>query len=261
MTTIPYPLRFYRASRYSNHKETNLSKNKRRELRKVENKDIEVKDKGVLVQPKTTGQKKYIIEIMNHVITFCIGPAGSGKTAIPVGVALQSILGKNPIYEKLVVMRPVKEACGEKIGYLPGNVDEKMHPWAEPIVDNMQIWIDSPIIKKLFYDKKIEIIPLAFARGRSLNKSFIILDESQNCSPDQMLMALTRIGNDSKMVINGDLSQTDVSDRVNGLEDAIERMKDMKNVSIVTLDETDIVRNPIIGEIIRRYANRSPVSH
>jgi phosphate starvation-inducible PhoH-like protein len=238
-----------------------LSKNKRRELRKVESKEVEVKDKGVIVQAKTSGQKKYIIEILNHVITFCIGPAGSGKTAIAVGVALQSILSKNSIFDKLVVMRPAKEACGEKIGFLPGDLEEKMGPWASPIVDNMQIWLEVPIIKKLFYDKKVEVIPLAYARGRSLNKSFIIVDEAQNCSPEQMLMALTRIGNDSKMVINGDLTQTDVTNMVNGLEDAIERMNDMDNVSIVTLDETDIVRNPIIGEIIKRYADHSPVSH
>jgi len=233
-----------------------LSKKKRRELTtkfRDGHEEAPIREKNIIVLPKTSGQKKYIIEIMNNTITFCVGPAGSGKTAIAVGIALQSILAKNPIYDKLVVMRPAKEACGEKIGFLPGDLEMKMGPWAAPIMDNMLIWLEPPLIKKLFYEKKVEVIPLAYARGRSLNKSFIILDEAQNCNPDQTLMALTRIGNNSKIVVNGDLQQTDVSDGVNGLEDAISRLEGMKDVSVIRLEESDIVRNPIIGQILKRY--------
>jgi len=230
-----------------------LSRNKRHHINKDLVRDVKPKEKSIIVQAKTVGQKKYIIEIQNHIITFCTGPAGTGKTAISVGIGLQYILAQNSMYDKIVVMRPAKEACGEKIGFLPGDIEEKMGPWATPIMDNMLIWLEPSLIKRLFMEKKIEVIPLAYARGRSLNKSFIIVDEAQNCSPDQVLMALTRIGNDSRMVVNGDLQQTDVGDRANGLEDAIERLKDMKTVSIVNLTEEDIVRNPIIGEIIKKY--------
>lgn len=226
---------------------------KRHHIRKEDIQKPRVKEKGIIVQARTEGQKKYIIEIQNHTITFCTGPAGTGKTAISVGIGLQYVLALNSMYDKIVVMRPAKEACGEHIGFLPGDLEEKMGPWATPILDNMLIWLEASLIKRLFMEKKVEVIPLAYARGRSLNKSFIIVDEAQNCSPDQILMALTRIGNDSKMVVNGDLQQTDVGTSINGLEDAIERLEDMNSVSIVRLGDQDIVRNPIIGQIIKRY--------
>lgn len=214
----------------------------------------------VVVTPKTDGQKRYIIEIQNHDITICMGPAGSGKTAIAVGLALEAILAKNPAYEKLVVMRPAKEACGEKIGFLPGDLSEKMGPWAAPVVDNMLVWIDQNSVKNLFFDKKIDIIPLAYARGRSLNNSFIILDEAQNCSREQMLMALTRLGSGSKMVINGDLTQSDIGNIQTGLEDAARRLRGMERISIVEMNETDIVRNPLIGQIISRYTDKNQLN-
>lgn len=211
------------------------------------------KEEDIVVSARTAGQKRYIIEVQNNDITICTGPAGTGKTVIAVGIGLQHIMAASSDYEKLVIMRPVKEACDEHIGYLPGDLDEKMIPWAAPVVDNMACFMDRARIKQMFYEKKIEVLPLAYARGRSLNKSFIIVDEAQNCSDKQMLMVLTRIGEGSKMVINGDLDQSDAIHLVNGLEDAMTRLDGIQGLGIVNLDGGDIVRHPMIREIIRRY--------
>lgn len=211
------------------------------------------KEGYVVVSARTPGQKRYIIEIQNNDVTICTGPAGTGKTAIAVGLGLQYITAESTPYDRLVIMRPVKEACDEHIGYLPGDLEEKMIPWAAPVVDNMALFMDSSKVKLLFHAKKIEVIPLAYARGRSLNRSFIIVDEAQNCSDKQMLMVLTRIGEGSKMVINGDLDQSDTMHIVNGLADAATRLHGVEGIGVVSLESRDIVRNPMIREIIRRY--------
>jgi phosphate starvation-inducible protein PhoH and related proteins len=211
------------------------------------------KSSQIVVSARTQGQKQYILDIMNHDITVCTGPAGCGKTIIPTGLALQGLLAPNPAYEKIIILRPAKEACGERIGFLPGDMGEKMAPWAAPLVDNMSVFIEQSKIKELFYHKAVEVIPLAYARGRSLNDAFIILDEAQNCTKEQLLMALTRIGQNSKMVINGDLDQDDHPTGGSGLLDAMQRLTDMEGVAITQLTDGDIVRNPLIAEIIRRY--------
>lgn len=205
---------------------------------------------GVSVTAKTLGQKRYIQDIISHDITICTGPAGCGKTAVAIGIGLSSLLAGK--VERIVIMRPVKEACDESIGYLPGDLDEKMGPWAAPVVDNMRLFIDPAQIRNLFMQRRIEIIPLAYARGRSLNKAFIILDEAQNCSPQQFLMVLTRIGEGSKLVVNGDISQSDTP--AQGLTDAMERLEGMPQVAVSIMRSEDIVRNPIISEIIARYS-------
>lgn len=210
--------------------------------------------KSVIVSAQTEGQKRYIVEIKNNDIIFCYGPAGSGKTAVAVGVALQNICCESPAYEKLVVMRPAREACGERIGFLPGDMDEKMAPWAAPIMDNMQVFVHPNQIKNLLWEKKIEVIPTAYARGRSLNNSFIIVDESQNLSPEQMLMVLTRLGKNSKLVINGDLAQSDIRGH-SGLWDAISRLQGIHGISFVEMTTDDIVRHPLIASILERYAD------
>lgn len=211
----------------------------------------------VVVSAMTEGQKKYIVEIKNNDIVFCSGPAGSGKTAVAVGMALQYICAEQPAFEKIVVLRPAKEACDEKIGYLPGNLEEKMSPYAAPIFDNMEVFIDKARIKNLVWENKIEIVPIAFARGRSFNKSFILVDEGQNCTEKQLLLILTRLGKGSKMCVNGDLKQSDLK-TASGLIDAIRRLQGIDGISFVRLDETDIVRHPLVAEIVKRYEDPLP---
>lgn len=210
----------------------------------------------IIVSGKTPNQKRYIKEIQNpenHII-ICVGPAGTGKTMIAVGLALQGVVDEKT-YDKIVVMRPAREACGEQLGALPGDIDDKMGPWAAPVYDQMSHFIDGSLLRKLAQERKIEVLPLAYARGRSLANSFIIVDEAQNCSPKQMKMVLTRIAENSKMVINGDLMQTDsdFDNHRNGLEDSMIRLDNLQGVGIVKLYEDDIVRHPLIAPILERY--------
>jgi phosphate starvation-inducible PhoH-like protein len=206
----------------------------------------------IMVTARTPGQKQYIIAIKNSDITFCRGPAGSGKTAVAVGLGLQAIAAPNSEFDKLVIMRPAKEACDEELGHLPGDLSEKMGPWIAPVLDNMEVFASKAQIRNLFWEKKIEVIPLAYCRGRSLNNAFIIVDESQNITDKQALMILTRLGANSKMVVCGDLVQSDLRG-ISGLEDAMSRLDGVEGISFVELTEVDIVRHPIIAEILRRY--------
>lgn len=206
----------------------------------------------VVVSGLTAGQKEYIKSIIANRIIFCAGPAGTGKTAVAVGMALQSILSPGSQYKRIIVMRPVMEACGEHIGFIPGDLDMKMQPWIKPVMDNMMPFLPPSEVQVLFRAGMVEVIPLAFARGRSLNDAFIVLDEAQNCSEKQMKMALTRMGSHSKMVVEGDTSQRD-SDGICGLEDAMTRLEGVNGVAMVRLDKRDIVRDPMIGEILDRY--------
>jgi len=207
---------------------------------------------GVVVSAKTQGQKRYIIEAKNSEITFCTGPAGSGKTCIAIGLALQYLTAAQSGLEKIVIMRPTKEACDERIGYLPGDIDEKMGPWAAPVMDNMLVFLDRTAIKNLMYEHKVEIIPMAYCRGRSLSKACVIVDEAQNLTKAQMLMTLTRLGEGSRMILTGDLEQSDIHGE-NGLQDAVKRLKEIPGIAFVELTESDIVRHPLIATILQRY--------
>jgi phosphate starvation-inducible PhoH-like protein len=206
----------------------------------------------VVVSGMTHGQKEYIKAIMNNRIIFCAGPAGTGKTAVAVGMALQSVLSPGSQYKRIIVMRPVIEACGEHLGFIPGDLESKMTPWIKPVMDNMMPFLPPSEVQGLFKAGMVEVIPLAFARGRSLNDAFIVLDEAQNCSEKQMKMALTRMGNHSKMIVEGDTSQRD-SDGVCGLMDAMSRLEGINGVGMVMLGKEDIVRDPMIGQILDRY--------
>lgn len=222
--------------------------NRRNEFKNDEKKP----DKNIIVSSKTSGQKRFILEVRDNDITICTGPAGSGKTYLSTGMALQYLLAPGSSIKKIVFMRPAKEACNEHLGALPGELSEKMTPWIQPIIDNMEEFISPADIKNLFWEKKIEVVPLAYARGRSLKNAFIIVDEAQNMTGDQMLMCLTRIGEGSRMIINGDLDQTD--DRsLDGLRDAMDRLEGVCGLGLVTLNGGDIVRHPMIREILRRY--------
>ena len=206
----------------------------------------------VVVTGMTQGQKEYIKAILANRIIFCAGPAGTGKTAVAVGMALQSVLSPGSQYKRIIVMRPVMEACGEHIGFIPGDLDNKMAPWIKPVMDNMMPFMPPSEVQGLFRAGMVEVIPLAFARGRSLNDAFIVLDEAQNCSEKQMKMALTRMGRHSKMIVEGDTTQRD-SDGVCGLEDAMTRLEGIGGVAMVMLGKEDIVRDPMIGLILDRY--------
>ena len=208
--------------------------------------------KNVVVSAQTAGQKEYIKAILNNDIIFCTGPAGTGKTIVAVGLALQQICAPVPAFDKLVIMRPAKEACDEHIGFLPGQIEDKLQPYLAPVMDNAEVFLDKTAIKNLIWQGKIESIPLAFMRGRSLNKSIIICDEGQNLTVKQTLLCLTRLGKGSKMIINGDLSQSDIKEQ-NGLADAKERLQGIPCIAFVELTEKDIVRHPLIIKILERY--------
>lgn len=229
-----------------------MRKRQRSEYKPREIEEEPTKPSGVTVSAKNYGQRELIKSIIKNTITICEGPAGVGKTAVSIGMGLQELLSGK--VEKIIVMRPIIEACGEELGFLPGEVQDKMKVWLLPIEDNLSVFVDQGKIDYLMRQKKIEALPLAYARGRSLNHAFIILEEAQNCSAKQLKMALTRLGENSKMVISGDITQNDKNERgLTGLQDCIERLEDMEQVGIVRMTDVDIVRNPLIRGIIERY--------
>ena len=202
------------------------------------------------LKPKTIHQNDYIHSMAENTITFCHGPAGSGKTHIAVGLALEYLL-ENKV-EKIVITRPVVEA-GEKLGFLPGKAEDKLSPYLLPLFDELNHFISPFDLSYLKNEKKIVVVPLALMRGRSFHNSFIVADECQNASYEQLKMLLTRIGHNSKMVLTGDVTQSDLqSHRQGGFNHLIDILHDINQVSMVHLDGADILRNPIISSIIPR---------
>ena len=202
---------------------------------------------------RTSKQEIFYKELEKNDLTFCAGPAGSGKTYIAVTYALQSLAKRHNGVDGIVITKPLVEAAGEKIGFLPGDVDEKTDPFMMSYWCNMQKLIDREVLNVLTYSKIIEVIPMAYMRGVTLDNKIVILDEAQNATPDQMKMLLTRIGDKSKYIICGDIEQTDRKD-TNGLLDGLLRFSSMDNVGICTFDHKDIVRNPLISKILDRYS-------
>ncbi len=202
--------------------------------------------------PRTKGQQKYIELLKSKDMVFCSGPAGTGKTYIAVayGVYLLTI-GK---VEKIILSRPAVEA-GEKLGFLPGDMKEKVDPYLRPLYDALYDMLPHEQLEKRFLSNDIEIAPLAFMRGRTLSNSFIILDEAQNATSTQMKMFLTRLGNGSKMVITGDPSQIDLVGHgvTSGLVDATKKLFDIDQIGFIELDESDVVRHPLISKIVVAY--------
>jgi len=204
-----------------------------------------------IISPKTANQKFYIDEIRNKDIVFGIGPAGTGKTYLAVAMAVSALT--NGLVRTIILTRPAVEA-GEKLGFLPGDIKEKIDPYLRPIYDSLDENLPKDNVAKLIENQKIEIAPIAYLRGRTLNNSYIILDEAQNTSPIQMKMFLTRFGEHSKMVITGDITQIDLpSKKKSGLKDAINNLKNINDISFVYLTEKDVVRHFLVQKIVKAY--------
>ena len=204
-----------------------------------------------IVKPKTVGQANYCKALKENIVTFGIGPAGSGKTYLAVAAAVESLFRGE--IKRIILVRPAVEA-GERLGFLPGDMAEKINPYLRPLLDALNDIIDHTVVKNLLAQEIIEIAPLAFMRGRTLNDAAIILDEAQNATSSQLKMFLTRIGINSRVMVTGDPSQNDLPyNAQSGLNDALNRLSRIRGVSIIKLDRTDIVRHPIVQEIVEAY--------
>ncbi|MDA8407386.1 MAG: PhoH family protein [Deltaproteobacteria bacterium] len=215
---------------------------------------IFISDNKRPITPKTLNQKQYIQAIRTFDIVFGIGPAGTGKTYLAMAMAMASFSKKQ--LRRIILARPAVEA-GEKLGFLPGDMQEKVNPYLRPLYDALHDMIDSEKVSRMVERGDIEIAPLAFMRGRTLNDSFVILDEAQNTTSEQMKMFLTRLGYSSKAVITGDITQIDLPEGIrSGLVEAREILNNIEGISFVTFSEQDVVRHPLVQEIIKAYESR-----
>lgn len=213
--------------------------------------------KGLPVKPKTPNQVRLVQLVKDNDLVFALGPAGTGKTYISVAFAVKALKSKQ--VKKIIITRPAVEA-GENLGFLPGDLKEKIDPYLRPIYDALHDML--PFEKLQYYMEReiIEIAPLAYMRGRTLNNAFILLDEAQNTTPMQMKMFLTRMGPDSKMIVTGDISQVDLPARqTSGLHEAVRILKGVKGIGFIELDQSDVIRHRLVRDIIRAYDdNKSP---
>lgn len=206
---------------------------------------------GKPIRPKTLGQKVFVDQIMHHDLTFAIGPAGTGKTFLAVCLAVEAL--KKGDVEKIILTRPAVEA-GENLGFLPGDLKEKVDPYLRPLYDSLDTMLSSERVERYIEKGIIEIAPLAYMRGRTLDNAVVILDEAQNTTKSQMLMFLSRLGRNSKMIITGDLTQVDLlKNQESGLKIAIEKLKHIKEISFMTLTSADIVRHPLVIKIVDAF--------
>ncbi|MBV8782432.1 MAG: PhoH family protein [Phycisphaerae bacterium] len=204
-----------------------------------------------LIRAKTEGQKRYLDAIAAHDLTFCVGPAGTGKTYLAVAAAAAAL--KQGKAKRLILARPAVEA-GERLGFLPGDLQAKVNPYLRPLFDALHDMMDGEMVKRFMVNDVIEVVPLAFMRGRTLNEAVIILDEAQNTTPSQMLMFLTRLGAESKMIVTGDATQVDLpGDVPSGLVDAVEKLRGIDGVATVELSQSDIVRHRLVQSIVQAY--------
>jgi len=211
-----------------------------------------VSNRGRTIRPKTANQKKYVDAIEENTITFGIGPAGTGKTYLAMAMAVSALQQKK--VNKIILTRPAVEA-GEKLGFLPGTLTEKIDPYLRPLFDALNDMIDIESIPRLIQSGVIEVAPLAYMRGRTLNDAFIILDEAQNTTPEQMKMFLTRLGFGSKMVVTGDVTQIDLPNgQHSGLRVIRDILKDIDDIEFLELTAEDVVRHRLIGDIVKAYA-------
>jgi phosphate starvation-inducible PhoH-like protein len=208
------------------------------------------------VRPRTDGQARYVRAMREHDLTICVGPAGTGKTFLAVGMAVSML--RQTMVKKIVLVRPAVEA-GERLGYLPGDIVAKVNPYLRPLFDALNDMMEPDQVKRYMENDIIEICPLAYMRGRTLNQAVIILDEGQNTTIPQMKMFLTRMGTGSKIIVTGDITQVDLPRQTrSGLIDVVQRLRDVERIAIVHLDEHDIVRNPLVQQILRAYEEERP---
>ena len=218
---------------------------------------VEIKTRKKLVEPRTEAQKAYVRALFSNELSFGIGPAGTGKTYLAVAVGVNMFIGGH--VDKIVLSRPAVEA-GERLGFLPGDMKDKVDPYMQPLYDALGDFLPGKQVAKLIEDKRIEIAPLAFMRGRTLSNAFVVLDEAQNATSMQMKMFLTRLGEGSRMVITGDRTQVDLPRGVaSGLSDAERLLKSVDAVSFSYFTSKDVVRHPLVAKIIEAYEADSPV--
>jgi phosphate starvation-inducible PhoH-like protein len=206
--------------------------------------------RGKSIRPKTLGQKKYVDAIDQATIVFGIGPAGTGKTYLAMAKAVQALQRKE--VSRIILTRPAVEA-GERLGFLPGTLNDKIDPYLRPLFDALHEMLDPESIPKLMAAGTIEVAPLAYMRGRTLNDSFIILDEAQNTTPEQMKMFLTRLGFNSKMIVTGDITQIDLPNGTSGLRTAVEILRQVDDMHFATLTSEDVVRHSLVAKIVDAY--------
>jgi len=212
---------------------------------------ISVPSRKKWITPKTVGQKRYVDAIRSHDMVFGIGPAGTGKSFLAVAMAVNALMKRE--VARIVLTRPAVEA-GERLGFLPGDLYEKVHPYLRPLYDALYDLLDYEKVARLLERNAIEVAPIAFMRGRTLNDAFVIIDEAQNTTTEQMKMVLTRIGFGSKVVITGDITQIDLpAGRTSGLVEAIAVLSGVKGISFVYFDEKDVVRHKLVQSVVKAY--------
>ena len=221
--------------------------------------EIVLKTKKRYIYPRSATQAKYITEMMQNELVFGLGPAGTGKTYLAVALAVSMML--EGAVDKIILSRPAVEA-GENLGFLPGDLKEKVDPYLRPLYDALYEMLPAEQVDKKLALGEIEIAPLAFMRGRTLSNAFVILDEAQNTTPMQMKMFLTRLGENSRMVVNGDLSQVDLPRGViSGLKDALDTLENVSSISSVTFSANDVVRHGLVAKIVKAYEEKGKKQH